>query len=135
MGWSPTVAHASGSERFVLFPWLISASAYSSFREIPCPSVANAYSSFRVIPCHSVSFRGKCLFFIPCHSVANASAFQHQRIYIRRSIGIKANHPSRIRLRKTFIHLDRHIQRIDGYTFLVHQDSISAIIYSCLVHS
>ena len=40
MGWSPTVAHASGSERFVLFPWLISASAYSSFRVIPCSSVA-----------------------------------------------------------------------------------------------
>jgi hypothetical protein len=63
-----TVAHASGSERYIFLPWPNSASAY--FREIPCSSVANAsaysWSYFRVIPCSSVanasaSFRGQIL--------------------------------------------------------------------------
>ena len=62
-GMSTTVAHASGSERFVLFPWL----CFCLFREIPCSSVANssasAYSYFRVL----------LLLCLP--SVANASAY------------------------------------------------------------
>ena len=80
-----------------------------------------------LLPAHfdSVSFRAKCFCFcIPAPADLHPPLDRNKR-----------NHPSRIRLRKTFIHLDRHIQRIDGYTFLVHQDSISAIIYSCLVHS
>jgi len=48
-----TVAHASGSERYVFFPSLIF--CFCLFREIPCSSVANAYSSFRVFPCFSVA--------------------------------------------------------------------------------
>ena len=81
MGWSPTVAHASGSERFVLFPWLMLLLALHSVAlllSFPCFSVfvrgnasASAYSSFRVFPCSSVA---SLMLMLILNSVANASA-------------------------------------------------------------
>ena len=76
MGWSLTVANASGSERCVFLPWLILL--------LILPSVANssAYSSFRVYASvFSVFFRVNpwqiLLLGLLLPSVANLLPFTH----------------------------------------------------------
>jgi len=66
-----------------------SPSAYSSFREIPWQMLILPSVFFRVLPWQMLPL----LLILPSVANASASAFQYQRIYIRRSIGIKETIP------------------------------------------